>query len=167
MNGRALLLCLAAIAGACGDDGPDDASDSAVADATATVPDASVDAAVDATAALCAERTGGALITFDVVDEPITLWTTDGTFIDEAIAKLEAGERPRIPNFGQVIAGTDCDARWSFHVAPGDLAWADFTIELCDATPSYIDGDVAGWIASVGTWCPWGVEAITSVDDRR
>lgn len=115
--------------------------------------------------ALCADRSGGALVTIDVVGESFTLWSTDDAFIDGALADL-ATDHSMLPLFGQVVAGTDCDAQWSWHVDAADQSWADLAIELCDGTPSYVEGHLTEWIDQVGSWCPWSGTA-TAVDDRR
>ena len=114
---------------------------------------------------LCAERTGGALITFQVVGETLTVWVTDDGFIDEAIRLREAGEQ-RIPVFDTLIDGQDCDAQWSFHPDPESVSFADFTIELCDGLPSHIEADKSYWVGTVGSYCPWSAQVI-AVDDRR
>ncbi|MFW5926093.1 MAG: hypothetical protein ACOCV4_07985 [Myxococcota bacterium] len=178
----AVALAVAPLAG-CDDDpggtddaGPQDAAgrdsggqDSATPDAAgdAGIHDSGTpDAAGDAgDGAPCAERTGGALVQFRICDEPIALWITDGDFIDEAIEN--AGEDPgRVPVFGEVVAGTDCDPQWSWHVQPDDALWADATIELCDGCPSYLEDNLDDWIDQVGNYCPWAAE-VETVDDRR
>jgi hypothetical protein len=114
---------------------------------------------------LCEARSGGALITFDVAGETLSVWITDAAFIGEAHRLLDAGER-RIPSFATLHDGTDCDPQWGWHVDPEDVEWADFTIELCDGRPSDIEADEAYWLGTVGQYCPWGAE-ILSIDDRR
>src|SRR5262249_15580480 len=70
----------------------------------ATLPDG-------ATAAVCSTRKGGALVTFGVCDPKqfLTVWITNGAFIDEAIAKK--GMHSRIPVM-DLVAGPDCDPRY-------------------------------------------------------
>ena len=29
-------------------------------------------------------------------------------------------------------------------------------MEVCDATPCYVEADPDGWLANPTTWCPWG-----------
>jgi hypothetical protein len=114
---------------------------------------------------LCDDRTGGALISFDVVDESFTVWITDDAFIDEAQRLLDEGEQ-RVPSFTTLERGTDCDSQWTWHVDPDDVEFADFTIELCDGLPSHIEDDLDYWVDTVGSYCPWG-GVVTAVDDRR
>jgi hypothetical protein len=113
---------------------------------------------------LCADRTGGALITFQIVQETFTGWFTDSDFIAAAQAHLTNGTT-QVPNFAHVIAGPDCDATWNFHVAPDDAEFADFTIELCSAIPSHINNNRDEWISTVGSWCPWSA-VVTTVERR-
>jgi hypothetical protein len=107
----------------------------------------------------CPWHSSGAFITFSVAGEEITLWIENEAFIEEAIA-LEGEGNVRVPNFNQVIAGAGIDADYSWHVDPHDVEWADMTIELCDATPGYIEDDPQAWIDQVGGWCPWTAEVI-------
>jgi hypothetical protein len=117
--------------------------------------------------AVCPERTGGAEITFRVADEEqITLWITDEDFIEEAIRLLGEGAQ-RVPNFLEVIPAPSCvDDQWSWHVDPAAVEWADFTIELCDGRPSYIEDNLCSWIREVRGWCPWSA-VVVSIEDFR
>lgn len=114
----------------------------------------------EANPAACTDRSGGALVTFQIVEETYSGWFTDETFIATAEQHLADGTT-QVPNFGQVIAGTGCDDQWSFHVAADNVEFADFTIELCSAVPSHIEANLADWIDQVGGWCPWSAEVIS------
>jgi hypothetical protein len=112
---------------------------------------------------LCDERADGALITFQIVDETFSVWVTNEEFAEEA--KVYIGTQSRIPAFGDLVEGTDCDPQWSWHVDPDDMSWADLTIELCDGLPSFIEDDLEYWLEGVDSYCPWGAEVLV-VDDR-
>jgi hypothetical protein len=114
--------------------------------------------------AQCAARTGGAVIEFEIVDDTFSIWVENADFIAEARRLLSAGET-RVPVFGTLIDGTDCDEQWSWHADPNDVEFADFTIELCDGVPSYIEENKQEWFDSVGAWCPWSA-VVTAVDER-
>ena len=116
-------------------------------------------------AALCAERRGGALITFEACEATFTLWSTAGAFIDEAAALLQAGEQ-RIPIFSELLDGTDCDGQWTWHADAAAMSFADFTIELCDGCPFHIEDDKPYWLETVGQYCPWSARVV-AVEDRR
>lgn len=114
---------------------------------------------------LCSGRTGGALITFSIVDELLSVWVTDGAFIDEAKSLLAEGKR-RIPIFGTLLDGAACDAQWTWHPGAADVSFADVAIEVCDGLPSHIEADKEYWIGTVGQYCPWSA-VVVAVDDRR
>ncbi len=164
-----LILSLTLLAGACATD-----MDSRDADDGVRAPGGKADYgaepgpdAGEATAALCEDRTGGALVTFTVAEDPnemFTAWIEDDAFIDEAIRLIADGET-RVPNFA-MADGMDCDGQWSWHVDPVDAVFADFTIEVCDSLPSYIEDNKEEWFAMNPRWCPWGARMV-SVDDRR
>ncbi|MEE9217912.1 MAG: PQQ-dependent sugar dehydrogenase [Acidobacteriota bacterium] len=114
---------------------------------------------------LCPERDGGALITFSVVNETLSVWITDDTFIDRALQLLDAGET-QVPLFQALVDGPDCDPQWSWHVDPQQVSFADFTIEVCDGLPSDIEQNKEYWLETVGSYCPWS-GVVMAVDDRR
>lgn len=114
---------------------------------------------------LCAHREGGALVTFDICGERFTVWVVGDAFIDEAIALLSSGGQ-RIPSFGTLLDGTDCDLQWTWHPDPAEVGFTDFAIELCDGCPSHIEADKPYWLGTVDLYCPWSARVI-AVHDRR
>jgi hypothetical protein len=124
----------------------------------------------------CAERTGGALVTFTVGhDDPETLrlWITNAEFIaraKELVAKSDEPESEEpvfhpTPMFDKVIARYDaCSGRpWS--VDPERVSFGDVATEVCDAMPADLDADPDAWAAKPGNYCPWG-PIVLSVDER-
>ncbi len=114
---------------------------------------------------LCSARTGGAMITFGIQSESLTVWVTNGTFIDRAKQLLTTGGH-QIPIFGTLLDGAACDPQWTWHVDPQNVSFADAAIELCDGLPSYIEANKAYWLGTVGSYCPWSA-VVRGVDDRR
>jgi hypothetical protein len=112
----------------------------------------------------CEQRTGGAFITFGFANnEVMRMWFTNSTFIDTALQYVGL-DHQQTPVFERVIRGRDCDPQWSWHVDPENVHWADMTIELCDATPSLVEADLASWEGR--SFCPWSA-VVLSVEDRR
>lgn len=111
---------------------------------------------------LCADRTGGALVDFTIVEETLRVWIESPAFVTEAERLLASGES-RIPVFEDLLDGSDCDSQWSWHPNPVDVDFADFTIEICDGIPSYIEENKTEWLGSVDAYCPWSatVSAVT------
>ncbi|CAE7619591.1 unnamed protein product [Symbiodinium microadriaticum] len=125
----------------------------------------------------CSERSGGAFVTIRVGEnESVSPWVEDEDFIEAAIAHAV---RPpgtlttdksskavgRIPVFHQILSGSDCD-KWSWHVDPKNVGWAELAVEVCDASPRYIEEHSEAWRTSPGRWCPWKVQVL-KVEDRR
>jgi glucose/arabinose dehydrogenase len=111
----------------------------------------------------CLGRTGGALISFAIVNESLTVWSTNGTFIDRAKTLLATGQR-QVPVFSTLLDDRDCDPQWTWRPDPADMTFADFAIEVCDGLPSFVEADKPYWF-SIG-FCPWSA-IVTAVDDRR
>jgi hypothetical protein len=114
--------------------------------------------------ALCEDYTDGAFVEFEIVEETFRVWIENAAFITEAQRLLAAGET-RVPVFETLVDGTGCDPEWSWHPDPSEVSFADFTIEVCDAVPSYIEENKAEWFDSVGSWCPWSAR-VTRVTAR-
>jgi len=176
-----IFVVIATCSTGCGDDSrrtatptpvPPTSTPTALATVTATSTSLSTATATEGVptptstpAAMCSDRTGGALVTFEICQQTLTVWSTAPAFIDEALALLASGDQ-RIPVFGTLLDGMDCDPDWSWHVEPMDMSFADLAIELCDGCPSHIEDDKTYWIETVGQYCPWTAR-VTAVDDRR
>ena len=83
---------------------------------------------------------------------------------DEA-TRLAGRPKARIPCF-LVIAAAGCDPRWSFTVDAEDASFEDTTVEIYDATPSYVNAHLREFTAPRMRWCPWAARVV-AVDDRR
>jgi hypothetical protein len=103
-------------------------------------------------------------VDFDVVEETLRVWIENSAFVTEA-ERLLASAESRVPVFNTLVDGRDCDPQWSWHPDPSDVEFADFTIELCDGIPSYIEENKAEWFDTVGSYCPWSA-TVTAVTRR-
>jgi hypothetical protein len=111
---------------------------------------------------------GGVLATFEAVGETFHVWVTNPDTIAQLLA-LQAGESTAsIPN-GRILAGPglgEHNAPWSWHLDPEDIDMADFSIELCDGAPSYVEENLSEYTDVIQRYCPWGAE-LKALDDRR
>lgn len=82
----------------------------------------------------------------------VALTTTDQV---AAARAAQSGGRARIPN-GRVVAGTQVNAGWSWHLE--DVTFAEVAIELCDGRPS--DVERAGIQFGGGRFCPWSATVV-------
>jgi hypothetical protein len=98
-----------------------------------------------------------AIVTFRVVNETFRVRLDDPAQV-EAARRAQAGGPARIPN-GRIVAGTDVNVGWSWHLE--DVEFAELTIEVCDGRPS--DVERAGVNFGAGRYCPWSAQ-VTSID---
>jgi hypothetical protein len=101
--------------------------------------------------ALCADRTGGALVEAEVLGETLRFWTTNDAFIQELEDSIGAIPE-RIPLL-ELEDGRDCDSQWTFHFDPATPRFVDDWIDICDVELSRIEGDKTFYLAN-GDFCP-------------
>lgn len=111
---------------------------------------------------------GGVLATFEVSGERFRVWVTSTATIAQLIALDEGSSQATIP-IGPVRRGSGQGSHndpWSWHLDPAETSMAEFTIELCDGRPSFVEDHVDEWIGTVGSYCPWGAELVGLEDYR-
>lgn len=112
---------------------------------------------------------GGALIHIsDAHGETMFFWSENHDFIDQAIA-LEAkpGVGADIPVLALASEPGNCSQPEAFSVDPHDMAWADVTVEVCDADLAYLRDNLDEFLASAGgSWCPWANSVVAVYDHR-
>ncbi len=111
---------------------------------------------------------GGVLATFDVHGETFRVWTTNRQAIEQLFALARRESTATIP-IGRLRAGPGRaahNAPWSWHLDPEHFGLADFTIELCDARPSYVEENLFYFLVTVGSYCPWGAVLVDLRDFR-
>lgn len=67
---------------------------------------------------------------------------------------LPVDER-RFPNGPVQAAESGENLTWRWAYVPDAWHLTDFSVELCDATPRYVEDNLDEWLASVGYYCPW------------
>lgn len=104
-----------------------------------------------------ADADGPIVVTFEVADDQRyrVLLTEPGDI--EIAQRLLAGEdAPSIPN-GRVIRGeTGVNEGYGWSIDPGDVEFADVTVEVCDGLPS----DVEAGIVTSDRYCPWSAVVV-------
>jgi hypothetical protein len=67
-----------------------------------------------------------------------------------------------IPN-GHLLRGPGRAAHnvpYGWHLDPRDISMADFTTEVCDARPSYVEDNVGEFVDNVERYCPWNATLV-------
>lgn len=90
------------------------------------------------------------------------------TFIIELIAPeqikrareiLGGPDKKRYMVIGEIVkTKAPYNPRWSYHLAPATIDFAETAIEVCDATPSYAEehlSEAGGAFLPGLRWCPW------------
>jgi hypothetical protein len=95
-----------------------------------------------------------AVVTLSVGSETFRVALTTADQVAAARA-AQSGGRARIPN-GRVVAGTQVNAGWSWHLE--DVTFAEAAIELCDGRPS--DVERSGAQFGGGRFCPWSATVV-------
>lgn len=109
---------------------------------------------------------GGVLAVFAVQEERFAVFTTNPATCEQIIALRDGRSLASIPN-GRVRRGqVPYNLPWSWHIDPDDVAMAEATIELCDATPSYIEAHLDEWLNTVVRFCPWSARLVSVTDYR-
>ena len=103
----------------------------------------------------------GVVVTFRVAgSEEYRIRLTDPSDIEIARQLLAGEEAPGIPN-GVVVRGeADVNEGYSWHIDPDSVEFVDFTVEVCDGLPSYVEEE----IITSDRYCPWSAEVI-AIDD--
>lgn len=133
-----LIALFAALLAACGDDG--------AGDTTTTLPASLV------------------IAEFRTPDGETYRVLLTGAAADTARAARAAGTSPGIPN-GKILPG-DGDVNFGHEWHVEDVEFADFTMEVCDGTVSYIDDlGYEDYVSQHGDrYCPWSAELVDLIE---
>ena len=110
-----------------------------------------------------AEEESAIIATFDVNGEKFKVLVRNPATIVQILDLKEGKSTASIPN-GKILPGAgemNHNAPYSWHLDPQDISMADFTIELCDGTPSYVEDNVKYFIEKVGRYCPWSAKLVS------
>jgi hypothetical protein len=108
--------------------------------------------------------TTGVYATFRVVNDVFRASITHPTGIDQALAIWHGQSQAKIP-VGQLACGNGAyNCGWTWSMSPASITFAEVTIEVCDGTPSYVEGNCTTF--PNGLYCPWSAELIELRDCR-
>ncbi len=95
--------------------------------------------------------------TFQVAGDQTYKIALDTPELVKHAEELLAGkEVPAIP-VGKIVRGSSSvNAPWSWHIDPSTLHFADFTTEVCDGLPSYVEDRTL----TSDTYCSWAATVI-------
>ena len=75
--------------------------------------------------------------------------TSDPELINKILAELQNPVQERFLHIhGRIERGNDgYNLDWSWHFTPGEWDLVEFSIEVCDGTPSYVEEHLDEWLA--------------------
>ena len=106
----------------------------------------------------------GVYATFRVVSDVFHAPITNANGIDQAIALWRGQSKANIPTGQLECANGTYNCGWTWRMNPASITFAEITIEVCDATPSYVQNNCASF--PNGQYCPWSAELIALRDCR-
>ncbi|WP_424464244.1 hypothetical protein [Pseudoclavibacter helvolus] len=118
--------------------------------------------AAGAVAALsgCAPQTDAplsrAVATFQVSDQTYNVELATPELVAHAQQLLDGEDVAAIPVGAIVRDDPSVNEPWTWHIDPATLEFADFTIEVCDGLPEYVED---GTLTS-DDYCPWSAKVI-------
>lgn len=108
-------------------------------------------------------------ITFAMEDnktESFIVKTDNEQLITQAKASLQSNSNLIVT--GKVLEGNggfnikSDKSSWNWHFDPTTVSFADFTIEVCDARPTYVAENINDWKGK--QYCPWGARIVSIAD---
>lgn len=100
--------------------------------------------------------------TFEIEGQTFKIELDSADLVKHAKQLLAGEEVPNIPVGTIVRDDPSVNEPWSWHIDPKTLEFADFTTEVCDGLPEYVeDGTLTSDI-----YCPW-LAKVTAVEPMR
>jgi hypothetical protein len=112
----------------------------------------------------CSLPKSGLYATFAVGTETFQQQITSQAGIDGALALWNGTSTATIPTGKLACKCIGWNCVWDFHMVPESVTFTQFAIEVCDGTPSYVNGHCSEF--GIGTYCPWSAKLIALRDCR-
>lgn len=94
-------------------------------------------------------------------------WTTESNVLEKVDAQLALSLENRNMHINGPIARLpegcmDINEGWSWYHVPNEWDLADFSIEVCDGNPDYVEENLDEFIR-IGSYCPWGSRVLREI----
>lgn len=90
---------------------------------------------------------------FDGRDDSFTIFVREEKSIRQLRADLNKAQDERRIVSGIVSAPGNYNPAWSYTMGPGSIVLGDVFVEVCDASPRYVENHRRQWMGE--RWCPW------------
>lgn len=93
-------------------------------------------------------------------DATYIAWTSDTSVINDVLEQLQLPEDQRSKHINGEIERLPegCESvnePWSWYFPAGKWSLAEFSIEVCDGNPQYVEDNIGEFVDNVGRYCPW------------
>ena len=106
-------------------------------------------------------QSGGTYFVVDVVGERFTMLVTDQETIKEAFDNMN-GLNSMHPIGVLDFGDGGFNKPWSWHYKPETIRLTDFSTEVCDAEPHFVQENVDYWVNTVKYYCPWSAKIVAA-----
>jgi len=108
-----------------------------------------------------ANQMRGMYFVVDVVGQRFTMLVVDQQAIQDALGNMN-GLNNMHP-IGVIDFGDGgFNAPWGWHYKPETVTMTDFSTEVCDAEPQFVQENLNYWVTTVKYYCPWSAKIISA-----
>jgi len=100
--------------------------------------------------------------------ERFQVWVTNPETVQQILDLQQGKSDAAIPS-GRILRAPGEGAhnvRWSWHLDPEDIQMSEFTVEVCDATPSFVESEMDYFVDTVQRYRPWSAKPLGIQDHR-
>ena len=106
-------------------------------------------------------QVSGMYFVVDVVGERFTMFVIDQETIKEALANMN-GLNTMHPIGVLDFGDSGFNMPWGWHYKPETVKMTDFSTEVCDAEPHFVQENVDYWVNTVKYYCPWSARIVAA-----
>jgi hypothetical protein len=106
-------------------------------------------------------QVGGMYFVVDVVGERFTMFVVDQETIKEALANMN-GLNTMHPIGVLDFGDGGFNKPWGWHYKPETVKMTDFSTEVCDAEPHFVEENLDYWVNTVKYYCPWSARIVAA-----
>ena len=118
-------------------------------------------ALIAAASYICLSPQAGMYFVVDVVGERFTMLVVDQQSISEALDNMN-GLNSMHPIGVLEFGDGGYNKGWGWHYKPESVRMTDFSTEVCDAEPHFVQENLDYWVNTVQYYCPWAAKIISA-----
>ena len=108
-----------------------------------------------------ADQMRGMYFVVDVLGERFTMLVLDQQAINDALGNMN-GLNNMHP-IGVIDFGDGgFNKPWGWHYKPETVTMTDFSTEVCDAEPHFVQENLDYWVNTVKYYCPWAAKIVSA-----